>query len=157
MWKILVVYFFQTLLRTCGNCSGGSEDQGGLMPGSGGALAPCPRAKIHPAENQTPEDAERWRSTQGGKGRGTEERRYPRRTNTPSSGRDLGAGRGRKMGGHTVTGNGGRRRHADRGAEISVGGWRVVGAGDVQVDGASLRERRWGAGARERGYDRKHY
>ena len=36
--------------------------------------------------------------------------------------------------------NGGRRRHAERGAELSGGGWRVAGVDDVQVDGVSRRE-----------------
>ena len=30
--------------------------------------------------------------------------------------------------------------------------WRVVGVGDVQVDGALFQERRWGEGEIERGY-----
>ena len=35
--------------------------------------------------------------------------------------------------------------------QSSGGGWRVAGGDDVQMDGVSLRERRWGAGAIERG------
>ena len=42
-------------------------------------------------------------------------------------------------------------------AETRDIGWRVVGVGDVQVDGALFRERRWGAGERERGYKEKFY
>ena len=34
---------------------------------------------------------------------------------------------------------------------------RVAGADDVQVDGVLRRERKWGAGARERGYDYDRY
>ena len=37
----------------------------------------------------------------------------------------------------------------------SGGGWREAGAGDVHVDGASLWEKGWGAGAIERGYNVK--
>ena len=48
-----------------------------------------------------------------------------------------------------------RGRHAVRGAKMRGGGWRVVGMGDVQVDSALYWERRWGAGARERGYKGK--
>ena len=46
--------------------------------------------------------------------------------------------------------NGGRRRNAARSAEMNGGGWRGAGAGDVQVGGASHRERRWGLGVNER-------
>ena len=53
---------------------------------------------------------------------------------------------GRKWEGLTVTGNGGRRRYAVQCADTSKGGWRVAGAGDVQVGGALYRERSWGAG-----------
>ena len=74
MWKILVVYFFQTLLITCGNCSGGSEDQGGLMPGSGGALAPCPRRKWTPREEAKTQKMTES-GTAHGEGGGTQERR----------------------------------------------------------------------------------
>ena len=50
-------------------------------------------------------------------------------------------------------GNGGRRRHAARGADASGGGWRVAGVGNVQVDGAPHRGRRWVEGATERCYN----
>ena len=43
-------------------------------------------------------------------------------------------------------GNGSRCRHAEQGARESGGSWRVAGAGDTQVGGASHWERRWGAG-----------
>ena len=62
---------------------------------------------------------------------------------------------GGKGGGHKVTGHGDICRHAALGAETSSGGWWLVGAGNVQVDDASCRERRWGAVAKERGYDNK--
>ena len=47
--------------------SGGGEDQGEQLPGSGGSLAPLPRprVKIHPTENQTSEDAGRQRGAEG--------------------------------------------------------------------------------------------
>ena len=54
------------------------------------------------------------------------------------------------MGGHTVTGNIDRRRHAAQGAGTSGGGCQVAGAGDVQGGGALHRERRWVAGEKER-------
>ena len=47
-------------------------------------------------------------------------------------------------------GNGGRHRHAERGAGKSGGGWRVASAVDAQVGGASQRERRLGAGETSR-------
>ena len=40
-------------------------------------------------------------------------------------------------GGRTDAGNGGIYRHAEKGAEKSGRGWRVVGVSDVQVDGVS--------------------
>ena len=58
-------------------------------------------------------------------------------------------GPGRKMraakggGGGAVTGNDGICRHAVRGAEMIGGGWRVAGAGDVQVDRSLGRDSRW--------------
>ena len=52
-------------------------------------------------------------------------------------------------------GNSGRCRHAAQGAETSGGGCQVVGVGDIQVDGTSLWERRWVAGATARCYDNK--
>ena len=39
-------------------------------------------------------------------------------------------------------GNNSRRRHAERGAEMSGGSWYVAGVVDIQVDGAPLQERR---------------
>ena len=48
-----------------------------------------------------------------------------------------------------------RGRHAVQVAETRDRGWRVVGVGGVQVDGALFRERRWVAGERERGYKGK--
>ena len=69
--------------------------------------------------------------------------RYPRQATPPGYERDPGSGRGQKMRGGTVTGNGGRRRHAARGIETSYGGWWVAGVGDVQVGGAYHWERRW--------------
>ena len=84
-------------------------------------------------------------------------RRYPLWANPPGSGRDLGLGQGQQRGGHTVTGNGGRHRHATQGTETTSGGWWVAGAGDVQVGGASLQERNRVAGATQReGYGNKH-
>ena len=65
--------------------------------------------------------------------------------------------KGVKWGGCTVMGHGGRRMHAPRSKETSVGSWQVAGEGGVQVDGASLWESRWVVGSRERRYDNKHY
>ena len=48
-----------------------------------------------------------------------------------------------------------RGRHAVQVTDTINRGWRVVGVGDVQVDGALFQERRWGAGERERGYKEK--
>ena len=44
-------------------------------------------------------------------------------------------------------GRGGRLRYMAWGVDTSGRGWRVAGAGDIQVVGALRRERRWGAGA----------
>ena len=49
--------------------------------------------------------------------------------------------------------NGGRRRHAERGADLSCGGTQVAVVGDVQVKGVPRWEGRWGAGATERYYN----
>ena len=46
--------------------------------------------------------------------------------------------------------NGDRCRHRARGAEMSDGGWRVAGVGDVQADSVPLRDRRGGAGDKGR-------
>ena len=51
-----------------------------------------------------------------------------------------------EKGGANRHGNDSRCRHAARGVGTSGGGWRAVGVGDVQMGGASHRERRWGAG-----------
>ena len=53
--------------------------------------------------------------------------------------------------------NGSRHRHAVQGAGMSGRGWRVVGAGDVQVGGALHWERRRGAGEIERVSKRNGY
>ena len=76
--------------------------------------------------------------------------RDPQQANPPGADRDLGAGRGKKRGEHTVTGHGGRCRHAERVAETSGRGWRVAGVGNVQVDGALRQEKGWGSGASKR-------
>ena len=89
--------------------------------------------------------------TQGVQGRGTEAQGGLQRLNSPGADRDLCACRGRKRGEHTVTGNGDKRRHAAQGAEKSGRVWRVASAGYVQVGGALHRERRWGAGEKNRG------
>ena len=36
------------------------------------------------------------------------------------------------------------------GHRASGGGWRVAGVGDVQVDGVTIRERKWGAGVTDK-------
>ena len=70
---------------------------------------------------------------------------------TPSGNdRDLGSVQGWKRGGSTVTGHGGRLRHAAWGVETSGGSRQVAGVGDIQVDGAPQREGRWVAGVTER-------
>ena len=60
-------------------------------------------------------------------------------------------------GGGAQAGHTERRRNVVRGAEKSGIGWREAGAGNVQEDRASLQERRWGEGARERGHNVKRY
>ena len=57
--------------------SGGREGQGDKLPGSGGVLASRPPAKIHPERYQGPDDSSIQSRTQGGKVRGTEERKDP--------------------------------------------------------------------------------
>ena len=52
-------------------------------------------------------------------------------------------------------GNGIRRRHVTQGAETSGGRWWVAGVGDVQVNGATRRKRRWGEGVTDRCGDDK--
>ena len=39
-----------------------------------------------------------------------------------------------------------RSRHEERGAEISSGGWQLLGVGKVQVEFISCQDKRWGAG-----------
>ena len=113
--------------------SGGVENQGARMPGSVGALASRPRAKIRPTRNQGPDDSRIRRRTQGGRGRDTEAWRDPIQAIPPGGDRDIGAGRRRQRWEQTGTGNGDRCRHAARGIGKSGGGWRVAGAGNVQV------------------------
>ena len=55
----------------------------------------------------------------------------------------------------TLTGNGGRRRHAARGPGTSSGVWRAAGAGDVQVVRASHWGRKWRKGEKREGFDDK--
>ena len=64
----------------------------------------------------------------------------------PGENMDLDVGQGRKRGGWTDTGNGGRRRHAEQGADTSEGGWRVTGVRNGQVDDTPGWERRLGTG-----------
>ena len=76
-----------------------------------------------------------------------------RQANPPGADRDLGAGQGRQRGGvqswDTAADSGTRHGAQRRAAE--AGGWQRRAAAILKVDGASHRERRWGAGARERG------
>ena len=116
-----------------------------------GALASLSHTKIHPTRNQGPDNARIWRINWGGRGRDTDAWRDLQHENSPGADRDLGAGQGWQRGDHTVPVNGGRRRHTERGAGTSGGGWRVAGAGDVQVGGVSHQERRWGAGEEREG------
>ena len=73
-------------------------------------------------------------------------------SNLPGDDMDLGEGQGQQRGGRKYLGNGGRFSNATRGSETSGGGWRMAGAGNVQVDSAPLWERRWGVGDTERCY-----
>ena len=113
--------------RWHGQVSEGREDQDTRLPGSGGALASRPRAKIHPKRHQGPDDDRIWRKPRGGRGRYTEAQRDPRRANPPGADRDLGAFRRRQRGGAHRCGNGGRLRHAARkqGQSAKAGGQRV--------------------------------
>ena len=118
------------------------------MPGNGGYLAPCPRAKIHltekPNTRRFQENEEHsGRAMRGYRGDGrTHGGRNPRGQKGPES-----SPRAAKVAGHTVTVHVGRRMHMAWGAETSGRGWRVAGAGDVQVGGALHQERRWRVGA----------
>ena len=55
-----------------------------------------------------------------------------------------------EKGGQPDAGNGGRRRHTERGAETSGGGWWVADVGKSQVDDVPCQDRRLGAGVTER-------
>ena len=68
------------------------------------------------------------------------------RANPPVDYRDLVAGQGRQRGGAHQHRNDGRRRNVARGSGTSSGGWRVAGADNYQVGGASHQERRQGVG-----------
>ena len=133
--------------------SGGIKGQGKILPGSGGDLASPPPARSHPPRDQGPDNSRMWRRTQVGRVRGIEAQSDLRQVNPPGSDMDVGAGAGtgggKKRGGSTVM-----VTEADagmqRGAQTSVGGWGVAGAGGIKVGGASLQERRWGAVANER-------
>ena len=72
--------------------------------------------------------------------------RDQRQENPPVADSYMCVGQGRQRGEFTVTRNGGRCRHVARDAGTSDGEWRVAGAGNVQVGGASHQERRWRAG-----------
>ena len=85
------------------------------------------------------------------KGRDTEAWIYLIWANPPGDYRDLGAGQGRQRGERTVTGNGGRRRHAARGSGPRDRGSRGASIGDVQVGSDSHQERRWVAGVPREG------
>ena len=75
----------------------------------------------------------------------------PRRANPQRGLHGPGRRPGAAKGGRTDAGNGGICRNAERGAELSGGGWMVSGVHNIQVDRVSCWERRWGAGATERG------
>ena len=68
--------------------------------------------------------------------------------------RDLGAGQGCKRG-ENIRRNDSRHMHTARGTETIIIIWRLAGVGNVQVDGALHRERRWGAGVIERCGEKK--
>ena len=103
--------------------------------------------KIDPTIDQGPYDARIWEVTRVDIGKGTEARKYPLQEKLPGGNMDLGAGRGWQRGWVQSHGNSGRHSQTVRGAERSSGGWRLTGAGNVQVGGASCRERIWVAGA----------
>ena len=67
----------------------------------------------------------------------------PQQANPPGDERYLGEGRGRQRWRYTVTGNYARLRHAVRGLGTSGGVWKIVGAGDAQVNGAVRQDGRW--------------
>ena len=75
------------------------KNQGELLPGSGGALAPCARMKIHPRETKHQKipsyEIELREGDEGAQGI----RRELLRANPPGANRDLVAGRGKKQGG----------------------------------------------------------
>ena len=52
-------------------------------------------------------------------------------------------------------GNGSKRRHEAQGVGTSGRGWQAAVADDIQVGGASHRERRWGAGKNREGFKGK--
>ena len=110
------------------------------MPGIEGTLAPRLRAKTDTQSgNQTPEDAGKQSSTrkgeEGHKGRRDPEGWTPRGCQRPGC-------RMRVTKGGEWTSKDGRRRHAERGADMCGGGWQGVGVDDVQVNGVPLRERK---------------
>ena len=51
-----------------------------------------------------------------------------------------------EKGGRLDAGNRGRCRHVAQGAEMSGGGWWVVGVVEYQMDETTLWDRRYGAG-----------
>ena len=68
--------------------------------------------------------------------------------------KNLGTGLGRQRG-YKRTRDNVRYKHAERGAEISIRGWRGAVVDGVQVDGIPCQEMRWVAGETERCYDGK--
>ena len=104
--------------------AGEGEDWGERLPGSRGVLASRPHTKMTTRQrNQAPEDAGRWRNTQGGRGRDTRKNEPPTMGETLRGQQGPGCGLRVAKGGRTDAGNGGRRRHAEKGAETSGGGW----------------------------------
>ena len=87
--------------------------------------APWPLAlkiKSTRKRDQRPDDARIWRRNQRWLGRDTEGRRETRQANPTGADRDLGSVQGQKRGKRDVMGKGGRRRHAEWGAETRGGG-----------------------------------
>ena len=98
---------------------------------------------------QDQEDDRKRHSTQGGR-RNTRDTEGPEVGEPIGTNRNQGAVQGRLRGGQADAECGGISRHAARGAEMSGGGWRVAGVGNVQVDRVPRQERKWGVGLTER-------
>ena len=115
--------------------------------------------KIDTQRNQIPEDDGNWCSTWGGM-RNTKDTEGSAAVEPPGVDRDLVAIRGRKRGGQTDAGYGGKRRHAERDTEqdaehsTEAGRWQVR---ETSRWMAFFRERRWGLSVIDRCSDDNRY